>query len=401
MSDVIAPETASVPTFDGDFWSDEVILNPYPYYQQLRDAGPAVWLSRHNAWALTRFETVRDALLNAAVFSSAHGCMMNEPANKGAEGIMLCSDDPKHQELRRVFAKPLLPGSLAPLKVRLTELAEKRIDDLIARKRFDAVLDLAHFLPLAVVTELVGLSEEGKEKMLAWAAGIFNAFGPESSPRTMEGIEIMVEALGYIERLDRNELDPNGWGAALFRAADDGKITHASAKAMLTDYLTPSLDTTINATSALIELMANNPDQWDKLRANPALISSAIDETIRMESPIRAFSRYVTRDLEIGGVTLKAGSRALMLYACANRDERRFENPERYDIERKARDQLGFGYGTHVCAGMHLAKLEITTLLEILTPKVERFHIIESQRTPHNTLRGVARLIVEVDPARA
>ncbi len=396
MNDAIYPKAASIPTFDGDFWSDEVILNPYPYYQKLRDAGPAVWLSRHNAWALTRFETVRDGLLNAEVFSSAKGCTMNEPANQGAEGVMLTTDDPKHLELRRVFAKPLLPGSLAPLKVRLTELAEKRISELVARKRFDAVLDLAHFLPLTVVTELVGLSEEGKEKMLGWAAAIFNAFGPISSPRTIEGLEILVEAFGYIERLDRSELDQNGWGAALFRAADDGKITHASAKAMLIDYLTPALDTTINATSALIELMANNPDQWHKLRANPALISSAIDETIRMESPIRAFSRYVTTDFEIGGVTLKEGSRALMLYACANRDERRFENPERYDIERKARDHLGFGYGTHVCAGMHLAKLEITTLLEILIRKVERFRIIESQRTPHNTLRGVAKLIVEV-----
>jgi len=390
---------ASVPTFDLDFWSDEVILNPYPYYKQLRDLGPAVWLSRHDAWALTRYVSVREALTNGEVFSSARGCMMNEATNKASEGIMLCSDDPYHRELRRVFSRPLTTAALAPLKDRLVALAEARIDQLVRKGTFDAVLDLAHYLPLTVVTELVGLSEEGKVKMLEWAAGIFNAFGPDSSARTLSGIEIMHEAFGYVASMSRDALDPNGWGAALFDAAERGEIEYNTAKAMLVDYLTPSLDTTINGTSGAIWLFSRFPDQWRKLRANPDLIPHAIDEVLRMESPIRAFARFITRDYEMGGITLPAGTRALMVYACANRDERKYPDPDRFDIERMPRDHLAFGFGSHMCAGMHLAKLEITVLLEILVRRVENFKALNERRVPHNTLRGLAALDVMVEAA--
>jgi cytochrome P450 len=385
-----------LPVFEEDFYGDEFILNPYPYYRQLREAGPAVWLARQDCWALTRYEAVRDALLNAEVFSSAQGCMLNAPANESAQGSMLCSDDPQHREVRRVFAKPLMPAALAPLKARLQALAAARVAELVTKKRFDAVSELAHYLPLTVVSELVGLNETGKTHMLRWAAGIFDAFGPLDNPRTLSGLQIVQEAFGYLGTLTRADLDPDGWGAALFGAADAGELSYQNAATMLIDYLTPALDTTINATTALIELMARHPDQWDALRANPALIPSAIDEAVRLESPIRAFARYVTRDIEMGAARLKAGDRALMLYACANRDERKFPDPDRFDVTRRARDHLGFGYGTHLCAGMHLAKLEITVLLECLLPLVERFQIIETERVAHNTLRGIARMIVEV-----
>ncbi len=388
---------SQAPYFDYDFWSEEVITNPYPYYKMLRDAGPVVWMSKHNAWAVTRHDELRNALLNGEVFSSAQGCMMNDPTNKAFAGIMLCSDDPQHREMRKVFAKPLMPAALAPLKARLSMLAEARISELAGHNSFDAVTDLAHYLPLTVVTELVGLSPEGKAKMLTWAAAIFNAFGPETNSRTRSGMEIMQEAFLYIQGIDRESLASEGWGAALFEAAERGEIAFETAKAMLMDYLTPSLDTTINATSSAIWLFAQNPAEWAKLCQNPTLIPHAIDEVVRLESPIRAFSRYVTRNHTMGDVSLSAGSRALMLYACANRDERKYPDPDRFDIERKPRDHIGFGYGTHVCAGMHLAKLEITVLLEALVKRVRRFDILEEVREPHNTLRGIKRLIVKAE----
>ena len=166
---------------------------------------------------------------------------------------------------------------------------------------------------------------------------------------------------------------------------------------MLLDYLAPALDTTINASSSAIWLFAQHPDQWSKLRHNPALVSAAIDEVLRLESPIRAFSRYVTRDHIIGEAHLRAGDRAMMLYACANRDERRYPGPDLFDIGRDARDHLGFGHGTHICAGMHLARMEVTLLLEALMNQVESFTLLEAERNPHNTLRGLARLIVEIE----
>ena len=388
-------DTSPIPVFDGDFWSDEVILTPYPHYETLRDLGAAVWLARHDAWALTRYETVRRALLDPSTFSSAHGCMMNAPMNEASRGIMLCSDDPEHLAMRRLFAKPLQPKELSALKPRLTALAAARIDDLLGRDHFDAVTDLAHYLPLTVVTELVGLDTEGREKMLHWAAAIFDAFGPPDNARTLTGTEIAQEVMTYVlTRVDRSSMIPGGWGEALFLAADRGAISEQTARLMLVDYLTPSLDTTINATSAAVELFATYPDQWDRLRANPQEIPHAINEVLRFESPIRAFAREATHDQVIDQCTIPAGARVLMLYACANRDPRKYPNADRFDISRHPSDHLAFGMGTHSCAGMHLAKLEITILLDALLPRVHRFIASDPVRRPHNTLRGLASLQV-------
>lgn len=386
---------AAVPSFDLDFWSDEVILDPYSHYDRMRATGPAVRLLQNDAWALTHYDSVKAALLNPGVFSSAKGCMMNAPMNAAAQGIMLCSDDPDHLTMRRLFAKPLQPKALAELRPRFEALAAGKVEELLTIGSFDAVRDLAHFLPLAVVTELVGLDAEGRERMLEWAAGIFDAFGPLSSPRTLTGLDIAQQVISYVlERVERANLVPGGWGEALFLAADHGEISEHTARMMLVDYLTPALDTTINATSAAIELFAANPDEWAKLRADPDLIPHAINEVVRLESPIRAFAREVVRDHAIGEAQMKAGDRALMLYACANRDPIKYPDPARFDIERRPSDHLGFGMGTHLCAGMHLAKLEIAILLQTLIPAVAGFVAHSPVRRPHNTLRGLASLQV-------
>ena len=384
---------SGAPSWEGDFWDDDVILDPYPHYETLRELGPAVWLTRHGAWAITQYDAVRAALLMPEVFSSADGCMMNDPMNAAAQGIMLCSDDPGHLAMRRLFAKPLQPKALEGLRPRLKALVEDRLDELAGRQQFDAVAELAHLLPLAVVTQLVGLDDEGRDHMLDWAAGIFNAFGPLPNARTEAGLATAQQVISYVlERVERRNLVADGWGAALFVAVDQEKISEQTARLMLVDYLTPALDTTINATSAAIELFAAHPDQWRLLRQDLSLIPHAINEVVRLESPIRAFARSVRRDIRIGDAELRTGQRALMLYACANRDPRKFADPTRFDITRRVGDHLGFGMGTHLCAGMHLAKLEISVLLEAMALRVGVIRTARAERQPHNTLRGLASL---------
>jgi cytochrome P450 len=118
---------------------------------------------------------------------------------------------------------------------------------------------------------------------------------------------------------------------------------------------------------------------------------------IRLESPIRAFARYVAQDFAVGSVTLAEGSRALMLYACANRDPEKYADPAKFDIDRRAGDHLGFGMGTHLCAGMHLAKLELEVLLAALIPRVSAFRTSDAVRKPHNTLRGLTQLVTTLE----
>lgn len=389
----------AAPVFDGDFWSDDVVLNPYGYYRELREAGPAVWLSKHDAWAITRHAEVRAALGNPEVFSSARGCMMNEPMNTAFSGNILCTDDPEHQQMRKVFAKPLMPGTVGILRARMEELAAAQVAAVMARDSFDAVTEIGHHLPINVVSELVGLPEDGRRHMLDWAAGSFDAFGPLSSPRTLTGMEIAKEAADYTRGIDPSRLAPDSWGAALFAASERGAISDVQARQMMMGYVAPALDTTINATSSAIWLFAQNPDQWDRLRADRDLMPSALNEVVRLESPLRAFSRYVTRDHRVGDAEMKQGQRALILFASANRDDRAYPEPDRFDIGRANRDHVGFGYGTHTCAGMHLAKLEMTVILGALADRVARFEIVEELRLPHNTLRGLNRLVVRATPA--
>ena len=386
------------PASDIDFWSDEVVSNPYPYYKQLRDLGPAVWLTRYDCWAVVRHKELRDALLNSQVFTSTAGIGMNAEANRNSEGVMIFSDDPDHARLRRVFNRPLLPGALNAMKERLARLAEQRVEELIARGAFDAIPDLAQYLPLTVVTDLVGLTEEGKRNMLHWAGGLFDALGPEGHPRTLSGIEIAVEAFTYLHGLPREALDPEGWAAGLFRAADAGDLSHEEARKMMMDYTGPALDTTINGLGNALSLFARHPEQWDLLRAEPELTNRAIEEALRLESPVRSFGRKLTRDHDMGGVAMSGGDWALMVYASGNRDERRYADPETFDIRRDARDHLAFGYGMHLCAGMHLAKLEIRTMLDVLIRRVKRFHLVEEDMVMHNLIRGRDRLVLRVDP---
>lgn len=399
MAELSAAIGGRTPVSDLDFWSDEVISAPYSHYRALRDIGPAVWLERYDAWAVVRHKQVREALLNAEVFTSTAGIGLNDAANKNSEGVMIFSDDPDHQRLRRVFNRPLLPGALKKLKERLSSLAEARVDALVEKGEFEAVTELAHYLPLTVVTDLLGLTEAGKKKMLFWAAGLFDALGPEGHPRTISGIEVAVEAFTYLHNLQREELDPEGWAAGLFRAADNGDLSITEAKHMLMDYTGPALDTTINGLSSALWLFARHPDQWDVLRAKPDLVGHAIDEALRMESPIRSFARLLTRDYDLDGVQMREGDRVLIVYASANRDERRYAEPDRFDICRDARDHVAFGYGMHLCGGMHLAKLEISTVLNVLIRRVKRFYIVDERREIHNLLRGLSKLTLRVDPA--
>jgi cytochrome P450 len=186
------------------------------------------------------------------------------------------------------------------------------------------------------------------------------------------------------------------WADRLLDHVDSGDIAIEEFSTLLRDYLGPSLDTTIFATSNLIWLFSLHPEQWDLVRADPELTRNAINEAVRLESPIRGFTRSVTVEHEVGGVRLPAGARVLLLYASANRDERKWEDPEAFNVQRRVVDQVGFGLGVHSCAGMHLARLEIECLVRALIPRVRRFEASQPVRAINNTLRGLASLPVRV-----
>ena len=390
---------STIPVSDVDLYTDEARIDPYPIYDELREIGPVVHLPRYDLYALSRYDEVRAALTNWETFSSARSVFVDPTMNSQLEGITLCSDPPDHTIMRSVLGLPLRQDRMRDVTPRIEAEADRVVTELVERGRFDVATDLAEHLPMTVVSDLVGLPDRGRAKMLEWAAAIWDVQGPANA-RFTNAMPVVEEFLAFAANdAVPGQIHPDGWAAHLYQAADRGEISNEKCPAMMLDYVTPSLDTTILAITNAIALFAEHPDQWEQLRADRSLIPHAINESLRLESPVPQFSRVLTEDHEIGGVPLAAGSRVALLYGSANRDERHYPDPTRFDITRRPSDHLAFGRGEHVCVGMHLARLELSTLLERLADQVVRFETLNSTPLINNGLRGLEHLEVTVtDP---
>jgi len=347
----------SVPVSDLELYTDEVLADPWSTYGNLRELGATVWLEQYEMYAHTRFEECRSALRDPEVYASGRGVMMNDEMNRRARGVLLCTDGAEHAAMRKVIGAPLSPKGLAPVRQRITDEAEQLVERLVEQGRFDAVSELAHHLPLTIVSELVGLPEAGRERMMDWAHAMFDGMGPLNA-RTEAAFPVVKEMAAYTNsECVPGKLSKGGWAQGVWDAATRGEIAADKAPAMMSDYMGPSLDTTIFAIASMIRLFADNPDQWTLLREQPALARNAINEVLRLETVIHTFSRVLTVDHTVGDVTVPVGSRVIILYASANRDERKFDEPERFDIERSnAAEHLGLGVGPHSCPGGNLAR---------------------------------------------
>jgi cytochrome P450 len=386
----------SVPELDFDPYHDEALLDPWPGYRLLRDAGPAVWLPQYEMFALTRYASVRRALEDWESFPSRFGVMMNDEMNQVLRGNTLCSDGAEHDALREVLVRPLTPKALQPHRDAITAQAEAVVDRLAEKGSFDAVSELAQHIPVTIVSDAIGLPEKGRERMLVWAESLFNCIGPMND-RTVESFPILNEMMEYAtNEAVRGKLKPGSWGEAIHDAVDRGEVAPEACPAMMVDYMGPSLDTTIYAISNAVWLFAQHPDQWDLVREDPSLVPAAINEVLRMDAPIQDFSRFVEKDVDLDGVVLPAGSRAIMFYGAANRDERKYPDPDRFDVLRRPVDHLGFGAGPHACVGMNLARVEMRAIFTALAKRVQRFEVIEADRALHNILRGFRSLRVKV-----
>ena len=192
--------------------------------------------------------------------------MMNDLMNETLIGIVLCADGEEHAAMRKVIGGPLTPQALAAVRTSINEEAERLVERLVAQGTFDAATELAHHLPVTIVSSLVGLPEDGREHMLDWADANFNCFGPMNE-RTEEAFPVVQEMVDYaFTECVPGKLSPDGWAAGIWAAAERGDIPPEKPPLMMNDYMGPSLDTTIFATANMIWLFAAHPEQWALLR---------------------------------------------------------------------------------------------------------------------------------------
>jgi cytochrome P450 len=389
----------NVPIYHPDLYSAAAIRDPYPHYARLRELGPVVWLRKQKVYALPRYAECKAVLLDARTFISGQGVGLNNLVNRFGRGTTLYSDGDDHACRRAQVAHRLTPRALRAMTETVERQAAEVVEAAVARRRVDGV-EVATALPMSVVPDFVGWPREAREHLLHWGGASFDIQGPFNR-LAVRGIPASLRALRFAGQVVRDRSVLAGSMADdLLRAADEGKIPRAECPKLMIDYLVPSLDTTISAISGALHLFATHPEQWRILKADPSLIPNAVNEVVRCESPLRAFSRKVTRTVEVAGTTIPRDSRLLVIYASANRDALEWDDPDTFDIRRNAARQLGFGHGEHGCAGQGLARLETAAVLRALVERVDR---IEATGTPERALNNIIhrfeRLPLELVPA--
>jgi 4-methoxybenzoate monooxygenase (O-demethylating) len=246
-----------------------------------------------------------------------------------------------------------------------------------------------------VLPDAIGLSGEGREHLLPYAATVFNMFGPDNELRRNALAQMAPHVAWISAQCKRENLSDDGIGAMIHAAADAGEVTRQEAELLVRSVLSAGFDTTVHGLGAAMRALAMNPDQFAALRADPAKARAAFEEAVRLESPVQTFFRTTTRDVELSGVAIPEGSKVLMLLGAANRDPRKWPEPHRYDIDRSTAGHVGFGAGVHMCVGQLLARLEGEALLGAIA---RAFTLLEPDGDPtpliNNTLRGWTRMPV-------
>ena len=396
--------SSAIPRLDVDPFGSDFLSDPYAYHDLLRDAGPVFWLERYGVYGTARHEEVTAALRNHETFLSGRGVGLADFSKEEPwrpVSLLLEVDPPLHTRTRELMTRIVSVGALKEAEPRWQAEADALIEQLVALGKFDAVIDLAEVYPMRIFPDMIGLPREGREHLLTYAAATFNAFGPRNE-LFLASERAAAEATAWVQQAcKRANLEPGGWGMEVYRAADEGKCSAEEAERLVRSFLTAGVDTTVNGIAHLMLAFASAPDQWARLRANPgaAQIKKAFEESLRWDSTAQTFFRTTGRDAELTGVPIPAGSKVLLFLGAANRDPRRFENPERFDIQRVSSGHVGFGFGIHQCLGQMVARQEAEMILNALIPRVE--NIIPAGkvvRRLNNTLHALASLPVEVVP---
>lgn len=384
---------------EADPFSAEILADPLPFQAALRDAGPVTHLARYDLYGMGRYADVHAALVDWQHFCSGAGVgLLNFRREKPwrPPSLLLEADPPHHDAPRRVLAPILGPRALRRLRDRWFAAAEEHVDAIFADAGpgpvvLDAMPALAESFPLRVFPDAVGIAREGREHLLPYGNHLFNAFGPDNWLVAQGAPHVAEHAAWVNAQCEREALADDGFGAAIWAAADRGDITPEQAPLIVRSLLSAGVDTTVHGLGAVLRALATHPEAWAQLRSDPGLARVAFDEAVRWESPVQTFFRTAEVDVPIGDTVVPEGAKILMFLGSANRDPRHWTDPDRFDLARDPSGHVGFGMGLHQCVGQHVARLEAAALLTALAARVERLEpAAEPTRHLNNTMRAFA-----------
>lgn len=404
MTTIVGTDLSSAPRSDLDPYADDFLTDPFPALAALRAAGPAVHLTRYDAWAVSRYTDVHAVLRDHERFTSTAGVGLanldDDAYGWRPRSLLLELDPPQHTVNRAAVVSAMTPRALRSFQELFDAAADDIVARLVVRRDFDAVTDLAQVFPTHVFPRALGVDADRPDDLLAYGAVSFNAIGPRNQ-RLLDSMAAVEGVLDWITgQCQRAALEDGSIGAAVRDAADRAGLSNQDSAGLVRSLFSAGVDTTVSGLAFAVRNLARDPEQWDLLRSDPTLARNAFEETIRVESPVIGFYRTAATDVTIGDVSVPAGAKVLVFYAGANRDPHQFPDPDRFDIERKVAGHVGYGAGPHVCAGMTIARMEGESVLGALATHVRNWTLTGQPRVRlNNSLRNLASLPVHVEPA--
>ncbi|QTG17085.1 cytochrome P450 (plasmid) [Agrobacterium tumefaciens] len=385
---------------DDDPFSDDNLDKPHDFQALVRDAGDVVWLNAYNVAAVAGYEEVTKVFADWKSYTSTRGVGLADYKRHGRfriPSIILEVDPPVHTRNRTVMTRALSPSVMKTLREDFNRQAAIMVDGLIEKGRIDGVSEIAEAFPLRVFPDALGMKREGRENLLPYGDMVFNSFGP--SNHLFKAAEPRAQyAFPWVrEQSQRKNLSRDGFASIIFEAVDSGELPEEDAELLVKSLLTAGLDTTVSSLGAALLSLVQNQSEWEKLKNDPSLSRGAFEEAIRFECPVQTFFRTTSTEVELSGVKLEEGTKIMLCLAGANRDPRKWENPDAYDITRKTIGHVGYGFGLHACVGQMLARLEGEAVLGALAQKVETLELAGTPvRRLNNTLRGLESLPLEI-----
>ena len=375
--------------------SSRLHRNPYPTYERLRARDPVHWSKLAMSWIVTRYDDVDIVLRNPKIFS-------NERNSYDTPRSLLTLDPPDHTRLRSLVSQAFTPASVHVLSERMDDIVSEILAELDFSRPFDVIESIAYPLPIIVISELLGVRPDDRHSFAKWSADIARSIEPTISRNEAHRVEQSRDALNqYFSNVieERRRRPEEDLISRLVQAEEGGeKLSLEEMLSLLRLLLIAGNETTKNLIGNGLLALLRNPGELERLRSEPSLMESAVEEMLRFDSPVQVDLRTVGENTVVGGTEMSRGQRVLAVIGAANRDPEAFPDPNTLDLSRNDRPNMSFGRGIHHCLGAPLARLEaaaafkgmIHGLKEISLEKAPRFR---SQLV----LRGVESLIVKAN----
>ncbi len=390
----------------------EFLADPFPVLAEWREQAPVFYAPSIGRWVVTRYADIDRILTDPATFSAAEAQRPVYPMDADAAAVLAAlplvptmsnCDPPDHQRFRSVMARAMSPRRVAALRPAIEARTRELIDRFTADGRADLVSALFHPLPALTIFTLIGFPLTDAEQIKAWCADKLEVnwghLSAERQRRSAQGMRAFVDHCAAFVARRRAEPADDLVGALV---ADERALTDVEITSLIFALSFAGHETTTNLLGNMARHLLARPGAWAEICADRSLIPGAVEETLRFDSSVPMWRRVTTRDVEIDGVALPAGSRLVLAFAAADREPAVFPDPDRFDVRRSnARRQLSFGRGIHLCLGAGLARLECEVVINMLADRLPGLRLVPDQPVsfvPNLSFRGPVSLPAAWDP---